>query len=139
MKKIQETITIFVNRHPYCYPPANCRKIAGAIFALFISQLHLMSIDALRAVLVNAIEMLKEIGILDRHFNRVMLNGLSIADRDDRIGLMTFISNVMLAGEGSGLLGGFGMATYEKAENGGRRIKGPLLFNPEKRSIYTKI
>lgn len=108
-------------------------QLLGQIFAGFICDLDKMSDDALRSLLEQAVEMLKEMGVANNQQRT-----LRVLDRYDRMVLERFIVNSVLASEGMGNLPNFGFAYSEKKEGGGYRIKGMILCNPEAVCIWDK-
>ncbi len=135
----RESIKILINGCAYD-EVEKVNHILGSIFMNSWEFYHIMSIDAIKQHMVAAIELIEEM-----HFEKIIklttpvnrtikiMQGM-IDNVKKKESFLSFISNIVLAKEGLGLLPGYGCAIIETNE-GRVKIKSRLFINPEKQSI----
>lgn len=109
----------------------------GSILSIHLPFYHFMSVEIIKHHLALTTEMIEEIQTKPLATITRMVRSIQnqIDNNNDKESLLSFITNIILAKDGFGLLPGFGMAAFEMSE-GKSKIKGNLYIDPEKRSIY---
>ena len=124
-------------------------EVLAACLATWVHHLAYMPEKAIVDNMINALEMLQEVGEVRgamKHTKNVMENCLRRlydkwvgAKTDDdaalaRQQLLTYVSDTLLRCEGLGVCYGFGYAAFDTVE-GRKRTQGSSTVNPEKQSI----
>ena len=106
------------------------------ILASFLPDYQFMSMDAIKQHLISLSEMIDEIQEKQTiKIQRLTKSIRKIANEaKEKSHLLTFVTNLILRGEGLGLFPGFGVAKIEMNE-GHAKIKARLWIDPEKQSI----
>lgn len=139
-------IRILVNGKIY-EEVGKANHIFGSIFMINWDVYHVMSIDAIKQQMKAAIELVKEMYLtedetiaevkLPATISRTIKAMQSVIKKiKEKETILNFITNIILAKEGLGLLPGFGCAKTETTE-GRKKVKSRLWINPEKQSIRT--
>jgi len=115
-------------------------KIPGSIVYMLSSRVKFMSLDALKVMMHNIADIVEEASVLFK------MGGVSVtryaksirkkADlAKDTETLFSYLYDQLLASEHLNTLPGFGYVTFEKNEEGGLKIKGRYMINPEKSGV----
>ena len=108
----------------------------SSILASFFPDYQFMSINAIKQHLISLSEMIDE--IQEKQTAKIQRLTKSIRkianEAKEKEHLLTFVTNLILRGEGLGLFPGFGAAKIEMNE-GHAKIKARLWIDPEKQSI----
>ena len=131
---MKDLIKILVNGHEYD-TTNKIGHVFGSIFMLNYNFYPYMSIDAIKQHMVAAIELVEEMGIeriakIPANVNKTIKTMRSTIEKvTKKENLLIFITNLILAKEGLGLLPGFNCVgkTIEAKSN--------IAVNPEKQSI----
>ena len=129
----QEKVEIIVNKEFWTKVPQ--KAVLGNIFGLFLSEIECMSDDALKNLVASAMELVRGLEKPNITLSRTVRYAESLVRFFDRESIMTFIVNTFLTTEKMGLMHGFGLANYEKSEEGRMKIKGHIPIDPERTPI----
>ncbi len=135
MKK--ETIKILINGHLY-EEVDKIGHVFGSIFMTNWDFYRIMSIDAIKQHMASAVELIEDL-LAESKFPATVKQTIKTIKRmidktKEKESLIKFITNLVLAKDGFGLLPGFGCAITETNE-GKVKVKSKLFINPEKQSI----
>ncbi len=113
----------------------NENHVFAPLFTFFLPCFKYMSAEAIQQYIYSIIDMVRELAPQSKRAEKI--EQFLSRKKQDRITLLTFITNIILADEKLGLLPGFGMSY---GVNAGGRIKAleSLHINPERQSIKTK-
>lgn len=108
----------------------------SVILASFLPDYHFMRMEGIKQHLISLSEMIDEIQEKQTaKIQRLTKSMRKIANEaKEKAHLLTFVTNLILRGEGLGLFPGFGVAKIEMNE-GHAKIKARLWIDPEKQSI----
>jgi len=130
-----EPIKILFNRYIY----AEVDKISHVFGTIFMANwdfYYIMSVDAIKQHMTSAIKLVEEIQPKPpAAINKTIKAMRRMIDKvEEKEHFLQFISDLVLAKEGLGLLPGFGCAFTETNE-GKVKVKAKIWLNPEKQSI----
>ena len=140
---MNEQIRVLVNGYEY-EEVNNINHVFGSLFMINFDSYHFMSIENIKHHMQSCIELIKELGKGTKQLSSIKLPAKitksikamqNIIDNvTEKKTILTFITNLILAKEGLGLLSGFGCATSE-SKGGKTKRKSILKMNPEKQSM----
>lgn len=114
----------------------NEKEAISTILAAFLPDYQFMSIEGMKQHLISLAELIDEVQEKQKTgIQRLTKSIRKIAnDAKEKTHLLTFVTNLILRGEGLGLFHGFGCAKIEMNE-GKAKIKARIWIDPEKQSI----